>query len=80
MRHEMRNWYDGTQHNLVRVATSSDGFQVDYDLERGMYRVSIFDELGHFQDEFWFDAYGATEENLSFDLISRRWVINDLDA
>ena len=40
---------------LIRIAESDDWI-VDYDRERGMYRVSYFQD-NHFQDEFWFDAY-----------------------
>ena len=53
----MKDWYDGNQHELIRIAVASGGFQVDYDPSRGMYRVSVFDELGHWQDECWFDEY-----------------------
>ena len=45
--------------SLIRISTSDD-FIVDYDRDRGMYRVSVFDE-GHFWDEFWFDAYEEKE-------------------
>ena len=45
--------------NLIRIAESND-FIVDYDKDRGMYRVSVFEDF-HFQDEFWFDAYEDTE-------------------
>ena len=44
---------------LIRVAESDDWI-VDYDRERGMYRVSIFED-GHFKDECWFDAYEEKE-------------------
>lgn len=45
--------------SLIRI-DESDDFVVDYDKERGMYRVSYFDD-GHFLDEFWFNAYGEKE-------------------
>jgi len=45
--------------SLIKVCISDD-FEVDYDIERGMYRVSVFDD-GHFWDEFWFDAYEEKE-------------------
>lgn len=43
--------------NLIRVSETDDCI-VDYDKERGKYRVSIF-EHGHFWDEFWFDEYSG---------------------
>jgi hypothetical protein len=46
---------------MIRVSVS-DNFTVDYDKERGMYRVSIF-ENNHFKDEYWFDAYEDKEIN-----------------
>ena len=45
--------------NLIRIAIS-DNFEVHYDTDRGMYRVSIFEDC-HFQDEIWFDAYEEKE-------------------
>ena len=47
--------------SLIRI-DESDDFVVDYDKERGMYRVSVFDD-GHFWDEFWFNEY--KEKNVS---------------
>lgn len=44
---------------LIRISESDD-FIVDYDKEKGMYRVSTF-ENNHFQDEYWFDAYEEKE-------------------
>ena len=44
---------------LIRVAINDDWI-VDYDKERGMYRVSYFQD-NHFQDEIWFDAYEEKE-------------------
>lgn len=44
---------------LSRVCYSDDWF-VDYDRDRGMYRVSYFQD-NHFVDEFWFDAYEEKE-------------------
>lgn len=41
--------------HMIRVCESDD-FIVDYFKDKGMYRVSIFED-GHFQDEYWFDAY-----------------------
>ena len=48
---------------LINIAIAQGyehDFQVDYDPERGMYRVSIFTD-NHWHDEFWFDAYGDKE-------------------
>jgi hypothetical protein len=47
--------------SLIRIS-ESDGWIVDYDRVRGMYRVSYFED-NHFLDEFWFDAFDAYEEN-----------------
>ena len=44
---------------LIRISTSDDWF-VDYDRERGMYRVSYFED-NHFKDECWFDCYEERE-------------------
>lgn len=45
--------------NLIRISESDDFF-VDYDKDRGMYRVSVFSD-NHFEDEYWFDAYEDKE-------------------
>lgn len=47
--------------SLIKIDVSDD-FVVDYDKERGMYRVSYF-QGNHFQDEIWFDAYEEKEVN-----------------
>lgn len=44
---------------LIRISESDDWI-VDYDRERGMYRVSYFED-GHFVDEYWFDCYEEKE-------------------
>ena len=41
--------------NLIKICESDD-FIVDYDVSRGMYRLSVFED-GHFQDEYWFSQY-----------------------
>lgn len=46
---------------LIRISESDDWF-VDYDRERGMYRVSYFED-NHFVDEHWFDCYEEKELN-----------------
>lgn len=45
--------------SLIRIAENNN-FIIDYDKEKGMYRVSFF-ENGHWQDEIWFDAYENNE-------------------
>lgn len=44
--------------SLIRIA-ESDEFIVDYDPDRGMYRVSAFEDC-YFSEEYWFDAYIPT--------------------
>lgn len=46
--------------NLIRISISDDWI-IDYDKERGMYRVSYFQD-NHFVDEYWFDAYEDKEK------------------
>ena len=48
--------------NLIRISESED-FTVDYDRERGMYRVGIL-ENGHCKESYWFDAYEEKEVRL----------------
>lgn len=46
--------------SLIRISESSDGWNVDYDRERGMYRVShSADDIWY--EEHWFDAYEDKE-------------------
>ena len=54
--------------SLIRISESDDWI-VDYDRERGMYRVSYFED-GHFKDEHWFDCFEERVDNLSFFLIN----------
>lgn len=57
------SWYArGKPENLIRIESNSKDCVVDYDKDRGMYRVSIFDD-DHFWDEFWFEEY--KEKSLS---------------
>lgn len=44
---------------LIRIC-ESNRFVVDYDPDRGMYRLSTFKD-NHFEDEYWFDAYREAE-------------------
>lgn len=50
--------------DLIRISESDDWF-VDYDKERGMYRVSYFED-NHFKDECWFDCYEEKELGVIF--------------
>lgn len=52
--------------SLIRISESED-FIVDYDKERGMYRVSVFNN-GHFQNECWFDCYEERELSSNEDI------------
>lgn len=45
--------------SLIRISESDDWI-VDYDRERGMYRVSYFED-GHYKDEYWFDCFEERE-------------------
>lgn len=45
--------------SLIRISESDDWI-VDYDRERGMYRVSYFED-GHFKDKYWFDCFEEKE-------------------
>lgn len=45
--------------SLIRISEGQD-FTVDYDRERGMYRVSIL-ENGHCKESYWFDCYEERE-------------------
>lgn len=49
---------------LIRICYSDDWF-VDYDRDRGMYRVSYFQD-NHFVNECWFDAYEEKELGADF--------------
>ena len=48
--------------SLIRISESSDGWTVDYDRERGMYKVS-YSEDGIWSLEHWFDCYEERELN-----------------
>lgn len=48
--------------SLIRISESDDWI-VDYDKERGMYRVSYFED-NHFKDEYWFDEYKKEGSNI----------------
>lgn len=52
---------------LIRISVSDDWI-VDYDRERGQYRVSYF-ENNHFVDEHWFDCYEEKEVTNKTELI-----------
>ena len=56
---------------LLRIC-ESDNFFVDYDIGRGMYRLSTFDSNADYPDSnyvkerYWFDAYEEKELDKSF--------------
>ena len=45
--------------SLIRIS-ESDNWIADYDTERGMYKVSYFED-GHFVDQYRFDCYEEKE-------------------
>lgn len=53
--------------SLIRISESDDWI-VDYDKERGQYRVSYFED-NHFKDEHWFDCYEEKEVTNKTELI-----------
>ena len=57
--------------SLIRIA-ESDNFVVDYDKDRGMYRVSYFEDH-HYKDEFWFDKYEDKPIIVDSDMIFGKW-------
>lgn len=55
------SWYADKLSDMdVVIILDTDDWIVDYDRNRGMYRVSVFED-NHFQDECWFDAYEDKE-------------------
>lgn len=58
---------------LFRICLSDD-FEVHYDPERGMYRLSAFED-GHYKDEYWFDAYEEKEITNKTELIG--WLLGE---
>ena len=59
--------------SLIRICESEDFF-VDYDRERGMYRVSVFKD-NHFADEYWFDCYEERELSSNEERLRLYWKI-----
>ena len=57
--------------SLIRISESND-WVVDYDRERGMYRVSYFED-NHFKDEHWFDCYEERELNNNECILHLYW-------
>ena len=47
--------------NLIRILESTE-YVIDYDIGRGMYRVSLF-KNGHYKDEIWFDEVEKRQLN-----------------
>lgn len=60
--------------SLIRISESSDGWIVDYDKERGMYRVS-HSEDDIWYEEHWFDAYEEKEVTNKTELIG--WLLGE---
>ena len=56
LNNKTKSFYTGKKQNLIRLKSNSEDCEVDYDKERKMYKVSIF-ENNHFCDEFWFEEY-----------------------
>lgn len=63
----VKPFYTGKNQDLIRIESNSKDCVVDYDKERGMYRVSIFDD-DHFWDEFWFEEYKEKDNTLDENL------------
>ena len=59
--------------SLFRICLSDD-FEVHYDPERGMYRLTTFKD-GHYQNEYWFDAYEEKEITNKTELIG--WLLGE---
>ena len=57
--------------SLIRISESDDWI-VDYDRERGMYRVSYFEDY-HWKDEYWFDCFEEKEVTNKTELIG--WLL-----
>lgn len=53
--------------SLIRIS-ESDNWIVDYETERGMYKVSYFED-GHFVDQCRFDCYEEKEVTNKTELI-----------
>ena len=70
------SWYAAklSDMDVVRIHDSDD-FVVDYDKNRGMYRVTIFKD-GHFWDEVWFDEY---KEQILLDVKGLSNVVNKVN-
>lgn len=59
--------------DVIRISECKDWI-VDYDKERGMYRVSYFND-NHFVDECWFDCYEEKEVTNKTELIG--WLLGE---
>lgn len=57
--------------SLIRIS-ESDNWIADYDTERGMYKVSYFED-GHFVDQYRFDCYEEKEVTNKTELIG--WLL-----
>ena len=57
--------------SLIRIS-ESENWIVDYDTQRGIYKVSYF-ENGHFVDQYRFDCYGEKEVKTPEEIIELYW-------
>ena len=57
--------------SLIRISESED-FTVDYDRERGMYRVGILKD-GCCVESYWFDAYEERELSSNEEIVRLYW-------
>jgi hypothetical protein len=60
--------------SLIRIS-ESENWIADYDTERGMYKVSYF-ENGHFVDQYRFDEYRVENYSLQKALNKRMNKVN----
>ena len=70
------SWYKSklSDMDVVRISYTDD-WVVDYDKNRGMYRVSYF-QGNHFVDEHWFDCYEDKEIDNRIDKIIKKLEID----
>lgn len=57
--------------SLIKIS-ENDNWIIDYDRERGRYRVSYFED-NHFVDECWFDACEERELSSNEAIIHLYW-------
>lgn len=57
--------------SLIRISESED-FTVDYDRDRGMYRIGILKD-GCCIESYWFDCYEERELSSNEDILRLYW-------